>query len=70
METFAVDWQVIDGYVWCDMRGDIHSTAYGSRVHELRHGLTEFWDLFDDGVLCNTDDHYPVGARLPEGYEL
>ena len=68
MEVTAIDWQVSDGYVLCEARGMIHDTAIGAR--ELNHGLNKFFDLYDDGTLCTGADHYPVGARLPEGYEL
>jgi hypothetical protein len=36
-----------------------------------RHGLDEFWDIYQDGILCNPQtDHHPVGARLPEDVAL
>lgn len=49
----------LDGYVWCEVRGDVHSDI--PPLVTPRHNEITFWDLFQDGELCCPDtDHRPV----------
>lgn len=62
------DYQVIEGFVYCIQRGTVHDAL--SPRSTPRHGGTVFWDLYEDGELCNpAEDHFPVAAQLPEGFQ-
>lgn len=51
----------IDGYVWCDARGEIHSEQSGTWGKSTYHDQ-EFFDLYLDGTLCSKLDHRSVYA--------
>lgn len=50
----------VEGYVWCEQRGAIHDTTVHYQGSVKRHGGVVFYDIFEDGELCNEADHKPL----------
>lgn len=63
-------WVPIEGYVYCMARGEVHDDTTPLGVASHQSTGDEFWDIYQDGQLCNPKiDHVQLAALFPIGYE-
>lgn len=56
--AYITAFTTLEGYLWCEVRGEIHSSI--APDHRPSHDGHEFWDIYQDGNLCESQDHHKV----------